>query len=158
MPLSFNTAGPCVPGEHYMLPPERRTGRVLELIDEAKYFTLRAGRQTSKTTSIQWLAHHYNSGDRYAALWIDVQTAREIPDVPAASLEVLTEMERSRSRYQPSLPALDVDALLRTPHSAVHAALCLLASASPRPLVLLMDEADGLVGEAMVSFLTQLMG
>jgi hypothetical protein len=29
---SFNTAGPCFPGEHYMLPPEPQLGRVLELI------------------------------------------------------------------------------------------------------------------------------
>jgi len=29
----FNTAGPCIPGEHYMLPPERRLGSVLELVE-----------------------------------------------------------------------------------------------------------------------------
>ena len=43
---SFNTAGVCVPGEHYMLPPERRLGRVMQLIDERKYFTLQSGRQS----------------------------------------------------------------------------------------------------------------
>ena len=47
---SFNTAGACIPGEHYMLPPERRLGRVLTLIEERKYFTLQSGRQTGKTT------------------------------------------------------------------------------------------------------------
>jgi hypothetical protein len=41
---SFNIAGPCVPGEHYMLPPERRLGEVMELIEDGKYFTLHAGR------------------------------------------------------------------------------------------------------------------
>ncbi|WP_437292012.1 hypothetical protein [Sorangium sp. So ce406] len=54
MSLSFNTAGPCIPGEHYMLPPERRLGRVLRLIEDRKYFTLHAGRQTGKTTSARW--------------------------------------------------------------------------------------------------------
>ena len=39
----FNVAGPCFPGEHYMLPPERRLGRVMELIDDGLYFTLHAG-------------------------------------------------------------------------------------------------------------------
>ena len=29
----FNTSGPCIPGEHYMLPPERRLGDVLALIE-----------------------------------------------------------------------------------------------------------------------------
>jgi hypothetical protein len=51
MRLSFNTAGPCIPGEHYMLPPERCLGPPLELIEERKYFTLHAGRQTGKTMS-----------------------------------------------------------------------------------------------------------
>ena len=49
---SFNTSGPCIPGEHYMLPPERRLGEVLTLIEERKFFTLHAGRQTGKTTSL----------------------------------------------------------------------------------------------------------
>jgi hypothetical protein len=28
VPRSFNTSGPCIPGEHYMLPPEWRLGRL----------------------------------------------------------------------------------------------------------------------------------
>ena len=58
----FNTTGPCFPDEHYMLPPERRLGRVMELVDDGKYFTLHAGRQTGKATSAQRLADHYNAG------------------------------------------------------------------------------------------------
>ena len=77
---SFNTAGPCFPGDHYMLPPERRLGRLMELVDEGKFFTLHAGRQTGKTTSAQWLCDAYNAGDRYRAIWVDIQTAREQPD------------------------------------------------------------------------------
>lgn len=53
----FNTTGPCVPGEHYMLPPERRLERVRELIDRGRYFSLAAGRQTGKTTCLQWLVN-----------------------------------------------------------------------------------------------------
>jgi hypothetical protein len=77
---SFNTAGPCFPDEHYMLPPERRLGRVMELVDDGKYFTLVAGRQTGKTTSARWLVHHYRAGQRFRAIWVDVQEAREQPD------------------------------------------------------------------------------
>ncbi len=32
---SFNTSGPYFPDEHYMLPPERRLSRAMELVDEA---------------------------------------------------------------------------------------------------------------------------
>ena len=60
MVRSFNTAGPCIPGRHYMLPPEHRLGRILELIEAQKFFVLRAGRQTGKTTSARWLVRHFN--------------------------------------------------------------------------------------------------
>ncbi|HRI71764.1 MAG TPA: ATP-binding protein, partial [Polyangium sp.] len=72
---SFNTAGPCIPGKHYMLPPERRLADVLELIDEHKYFTLHAGRQTGKTTSAQWLVEHLNGTGRFCSVHVDVQNA-----------------------------------------------------------------------------------
>ena len=98
---SFNTAGPCIPGEHYMLPPERRLGRVMELIDEGKYFTLHAGRQTGKTTSAQWLADHYNAGERYRAIWVDLQTAREQPDPARAFRTVLNKLDMAVERDAP---------------------------------------------------------
>lgn len=64
----FNTAGPCDREEHYMLPPERRLGRPMELIEQARWFVLAAGRQTGKTTSLRWLAEHYKTGDGPRAL------------------------------------------------------------------------------------------
>src|SRR5262249_22161106 len=85
---SFNTTGPCFPNEHYLLPPERRLGRVMELVDDGKYFTLVAGRQTGKTTSAQWLVRHYNAGPRFRAIWVDIQEAREKPD-PAKALRTV---------------------------------------------------------------------
>jgi hypothetical protein len=50
-----------------MLPPERRLGRVQQLIEERKYFTLHAGRQTGKTTSLMWLDRHLNASGRCRA-------------------------------------------------------------------------------------------
>jgi hypothetical protein len=46
----FNTSGPCIPGDLYMLSPEGRLQHLRKLIDERKYFTVHAGRQTGKTT------------------------------------------------------------------------------------------------------------
>jgi hypothetical protein len=48
-----------------MLPPERRLGAVLELIDEHRFFTLHAGRQTGKTTTLMWLEDHLNASGRW---------------------------------------------------------------------------------------------
>jgi hypothetical protein len=77
---SFNIAGPCIPGEHYMLPPERRLGRILELVEDRRIFALHDGRQTGKTTSAMWLADHLDATGRWRAVCVDLETAREKPD------------------------------------------------------------------------------
>jgi hypothetical protein len=140
-----------------MLPPERRLGRVMELVDEGKFFTLQAGRQTGKTTSALWLCDTYNAGDRYRAIWVDVQTAREEPD-PAVALRVV--VEKLDFAVQQSLSDVGVPGeaarSLASPQTVVLRYLRDLASRCPLPLVVLVDEADALVGPAMVSFLTQL--
>jgi AAA-like domain len=157
--LSFNIAGPCIPGEHYMLPPERRLGRVLQLIEEHKFFTLHAGRQTGKTTSLMWLERYLNDTGRWRAVWVDLETAREQPDPVLATPAVLEIFDRAlRMRHadlsRPSSEEIEI--ALRIPASATLEYLTGLAALDERPLVLLLDEADGLVGPAMVSFLTQL--
>ncbi len=154
---SFNTAGACIPGEHYMLPPERRLGRVLTLIEERKYFTLQSGRQTGKTTSAQWLAEHYNAGDRYRAMWVDVQVAREEPDPAAAFLTVRETLDHAVRVWLGDVGVPTGAARsLEDPKTLVQRYLEDLSARCPRPLVVLIDEADSLVGPAMVSFLTQL--
>ncbi len=159
MPLFFNTSGPCIPGEHYMLPPERRLVDVLALIEGHRYFTLHAGRQTGKTTSAMWLEAHLNATGRWRAVWVDLETARETPDVGRAMVAIIAAFDRGLAFRHPEVQRPDPaerDAMLATPQSALLAYLTRLAGLDPRPLVLLCDEADGLVGEAMVSFLTQL--
>lgn len=154
---SFNTSGPCVAGEHYMLPPERRLSRALTLIEDGKYFTLAAGRQTGKTTSLMWLARHINAGDRYRALWVDIQAAREKPDPATAFRTVLRNMKWAVELYlrDVGVPAGEGQ-MLEDPETALLAYLRDLSARCPRPLVVLFDEVDGLVGATMVSFLTQL--
>jgi hypothetical protein len=157
--LSFNTAGPCIPGEHYMLPPERRLSRVMELIDEHKFFTLTAGRQTGKTTSLFWITKHLNAAGTWRALWVDIQTAREQPDPTKAFRTVLGNIALACELFQPDITRPDrarIDELLADPTTAIERCLSDLAAQVDQPWLLLFDEADGLVGEAMVSFLTQL--
>jgi len=152
----FNTAGACIPGKHYMLSPEPRFRHVMRLVDEEKYFTLHAARQTGKSTSARWLVETYNAGDRYRALWLDIQTAREQPDPATAFRTLLTEVNMSLDMAWPDAPRPDVEDLLRDPSTAILRCLQQLTAASARPLVLMVDEADALVGPTMISFLTQL--
>ncbi len=129
----------------------------MERLEDGRYFTLHAGRQTGKTTSAQWLVDHYNSGDRFRAVWVDIQTAREKPEPAAAFRLLLTKLDMA---VEADLPDLGVPAerarLLDDPDTAILRYLRDLAARSPRPLLVLIDEADCLVGESMVSFLTQL--
>ena len=142
-----------------MLPPTRRFGHVQRLISERKYFTLHAGRQTGKTTAARWLAQEYNEQGSYSAVWADIQVARDQPDVAKAMRAVLGCLDRAVRRDLPDLPRPqreELDALLETPESAVLEYLQRVSANAERPLVVLLDEADGLAGPAMVSFLTQI--
>ena len=64
----FHIAGPCDPREHYMIPPERRLTEARALIEQGRFFSLVAGRQTGKTTSVLWLLDHLNAGGERSAL------------------------------------------------------------------------------------------
>jgi type II secretory pathway predicted ATPase ExeA len=157
MELTFNIAGPCIPGEHYMLPPERRLGRVLRLVAQRKYFTLTAGRQTGKTTSARWMVKHLNASGAYCAVWVDIQNAREQPDPTKAYAAILYDFDVAVTRDLPGLGLPPTAARsIEATSSFILRYLRDLAARSPLPLVVVFDEADGLVGEAMVSLLTQL--
>lgn len=154
---SFNTAGPCVEGEHYMLPPGDRVKRALELVDDGKFFSLVAGHQTGKTTCARWMVAQYNRGDRYRALWVDLQTARDTPDPALAMPVVLDKVWDVTRRTLPGLlDGVELPGLLAVPGTALLHVIRAIAARSALPLVIFFDEADGLVGAAMVSFLSQL--
>ncbi|MCP4687314.1 MAG: hypothetical protein GY859_04640 [Desulfobacterales bacterium] len=50
MGKTFNTTGPCIQDEHYMLPPIERCRGVLKPIKRKQYFVIHAARQSGKTT------------------------------------------------------------------------------------------------------------
>ncbi|HMY22086.1 MAG TPA: AAA-like domain-containing protein, partial [Polyangium sp.] len=156
MELEFNIAGPCNPAEHYMLPPERRLDEILELIRRRKYFTLTGGWQIGKTTCAKWLQDHLNATGQWRALWVDLETAREQADMVKAFRTILDKLLNVCGRVHPDVPLPDLASLLETPARSLSKALSHLANKSDRPWVIFFDEADCLVGETMVSFLTQL--
>ncbi|MBK9259919.1 MAG: AAA family ATPase [Polyangiaceae bacterium] len=157
MRLSFNTAGPCIPGEHYMVPPGRRLGEVLELIDERKFFTLTAGRQTGKTTSAQWLVQHLNGTGKWCAMHVDVQNARDT-DSPFHAFKIIREnLDHAVQRDLPDVGVPRATARKLNPsRSFLLRYLRDVAARAPHPVVILFDEVDSLIGKAMVTFLTQL--
>jgi len=78
----FTTEGPVRAADNYCLPPLQRwdLDEVLGLIDRKKYFLLHAPRQTGKTSCLLALMEYLNRGDRYRAVYANLegaQTARE---------------------------------------------------------------------------------
>ncbi len=64
----FNTAGPCEPSRHYMIPPLSRLPEAFDLVDQGHYFALHAPRQTGKTTTLRALARELIAAGKYAAV------------------------------------------------------------------------------------------
>lgn len=53
----FNTSGPNIPEEHYTLPRESLINKGIQLVQNKRYFTIWAPRQTGKSTYFRLLAH-----------------------------------------------------------------------------------------------------
>ncbi len=155
----FNIAGPCMPKQHYMLPPGRRAVEAMDLIAQGRWFSLVAGRQTGKTTTLKWLADSLEARGDHLALWIDLENARDRSEPADAMPVVLGVLADALHAQAPTVALPDAETTARwleTPDLAVSRYLQAVCKATALPVVLLLDEADVLVGPAMVSFLTQL--
>jgi hypothetical protein len=72
-PRHFNTAGPCSPDIHYMLPPGDRLPQVEGLIAQRGYFVIHAPRQTGKTTAMQAIASQLTAQGQYTAVLLTAE-------------------------------------------------------------------------------------
>ena len=157
----FNTTGPVVAADHYCIPPLSRldVDELLRLIRGKRYFVLHAPRQTGKTSALLALRDRLNT-DGYRCVYANVevaQTARE--DVERA---IRTVLGRLASRARTTLGDEFLDGVYRgllethAPDEALLEALARWAAADARPLVLLIDEIDALVGDSLLAVLRQL--
>jgi hypothetical protein len=156
MPRRFNTAGPCRPDWHYMIPARRRLPEAPGLIEQLGYFVVHAPRQTGKTTVLRALAEELTASGRYAALYLSCEVGEAAgDDFGEAQRAILANMRLGAGQ---SLPAeLQPPPFPDAPDSLLlGSALSAWASGCPRPLVLLLDEIDALRGQSLISVLRQL--
>ena len=159
----FNTEGPIRAEKHYSIPPLSRLDLddLLTLIRREKYFVLHAPRQTGKTTALLALRDLLNEGAAgdlrcvYANLE-DAQAARE--DLSLAAQTILAMMARQeRLGGHDTLHDLWKEAYdYAGAGGAIGEALTRWSRAAPKPLVLLLDEVDALVGDTLLSLLRQI--
>jgi type II secretory pathway predicted ATPase ExeA len=158
----FNTEGPVDAEIHYAIPPLGRVDlpHIEELIDRRKYFLVHAPRQTGKTSCLQALVRRLNGAGRYRAVYANVegaQTLREKADqaIPVVLAKIadgaVDDLDdySVRTALMVDLKGFPAEALLET-------ALSDWSRRDPRPIVLVIDEADSLVGDTLLSMLRQL--
>jgi hypothetical protein len=158
----FNTAGPVNCQKHYCISPLERFDLfgVENLIAQEKYFVMHAPRQTGKTTCMLALMEHLNREGRYKALYCNVeaaQAARE--DVAQAMNDILREMAAKAQIYlQDDFLEEERDRFLAPGGHGTAIAMSLRAwsEKADKPLVVIFDEVDSLVGDTLISFLRQI--
>jgi len=158
----FNTEGPVNCAEHYCLDPLVRIDlpEILTLIDQKKYFVLHAPRQTGKTSCLLALMAYLNQGDEYTCLYMNVekgQSARE--DVARGMRAIVGDLaSNARDFLGETFPADHMNEILAqwgedSMFSEVVSQWC---GRLDKPLVLLIDEVDALIGDTLISLLRQI--
>ncbi|MDR1084158.1 MAG: AAA-like domain-containing protein [Deltaproteobacteria bacterium] len=159
---SFNTAGPCFPSVHYLLPPLERLSEVVALIDGNYYFVIHSPRQSGKTTYLNLLTHEINTKGDYYALYCSLELLDGIHDdyksmkrlvssinvaLSSSELQILNEKAYTYDK----LPGMDDES------SMVQVLLNRLCRELDKKLVMFFDEADCLSYEApLITFLRQI--
>ena len=158
----FNTEGPIRADRHYHIPPLTRIDLddVLGLIGDEKYFVLHAPRQTGKTSALLALRDLLNGGDDYRCVYANVEAGQAMRENVAEGMRTVLAQLAFRASVtlgDETLERLWPDLLERVgPGQALHQALARWSMADARPLVLLIDEIDALVGDTLLSVLRQL--
>jgi len=157
----FNTTGPVVPADHYCIPPLERLDldELLNLIGSKRYFVLHAPRQTGKTSALLTLRDLLNGSGGYRCVYANVETAQTARGDVAAGMRTVLAGISEEAMLALGDDYLDQSwerALARAgPHGALRLALGRWSLNDPKPLVLLIDEIDALVGDTLISVLRQ---
>lgn len=151
----FNIAGPCDPDIHYMVPAESRLPDLNRYLEARSWFVLHAPRQSGKTTALRAWARRLTAQGQYAALYTSCEGARAAPDAETADVVVWGSLfEDACSDLPPELRPVPTDAA--PPGQVFRTQLRLWAERCPRPIVLVLDEVDGLPPEPLGNLLGQL--
>jgi len=159
----FNTAGPVNQDNHYKIPPLHRWDQnyILELIDQQKYFVLHAPRQSGKTSTLLALQDYLNERDDYIAVYANVeagQVARN--DIDRGIKAILSNLKNRVIKiigHKKEINQLYQDALRdQAFEDALNDFLQEICQIAKKPIVLLIDEIDSLVGDTLISVLRQL--
>jgi AAA-like domain len=165
----FNNAGPQLVDKTYNLDALRRIKfeEIDVLIAQERYFILHAPRQTGKTTALYAIMRHYNAGKQYRALYVNIEAgqafhgdvARSMPSICGALVEAAklhlkdTGIQAAYAAWQANNTKQDDALQFCIAHLSAHDSQ---QPGNPRPLVLMIDEIDALIGDTLISVLRQI--
>jgi hypothetical protein len=158
MQKSFNIAGPCIAGKHYMLAAtERIHNEITNLIKNEQYFVLHAARQCGKTTLLFEMTDKLNDEGKFYALYCSLENVQSFPN-PEQGLPAILNCIKSDLRYS-NLPnkmsfGKNIDEFDIA--NQIRMALTDFCAELDKPLVIFFDEADCLSENTLISFLRQL--
>ena len=158
----FNTEGPVDSSEHYCIDPLDRVDpeEILTLISRKKSFVLHAPRQTGKTSTLLSLQDRLNGEGEYRCVYANFEVGHAAGEDTGRAMRALLGRLASRSRraLQDDFVGTTWPEILERegPDGALCETLVRWAGTSPKPLVLLIDEIDTLVGDTLISVLRQL--
>ena len=157
----FNTAGPNRAEFEYTLNPLSRFDLedILGYIAHGKCFVLHAPRQTGKTSYMLALRDYLNAYDDYISVYANVEggqaSKNDVQSVVESTIDTLTRevilvtKNESVNEIRNNVQDLGKDSML-----AIF--LSRLSETLDKPLVLILDGIDALVGGSLVSVLRQL--
>lgn len=157
METFFNIAGPCVPGEHYMLPALDRCPEIKKLISQRQFFIIHAARQTGKTTLLNSLETQINTQGSYVALYCSLESVHGIND-PKEGIPAIAKAIARVIRFHPILSNEDFldGADLEDFSNLIITQFAQFCMRLKKPLIVFFDEADCLSEQTLLAFLRQL--
>jgi hypothetical protein len=160
-PKRFNTVGPCVPDEHYMLPVLPRLPSVDEMIEGKFYFILHAPRQSGKTTFLDVLTDKINSEGHIYALNVSLASLRNFADPTIGLNGVISQLNEAMVSSQVESIKQKADTYdslpgMSAPDRMVKRFLNKLCEDLDKELVVFFDEADCLQEAPLIPFLSQI--
>ena len=160
--LFFNTAGPVNRQDHYCLSPLKRFDleEMEMLFAQKKYFVLHAPRQTGKTTCMLALADYLNKKGDYKCLYCNVEAAQAAREnILAGIRSVLSSLgSRALQKLKDDFIENHWKKILENNGelNALELTIGAYAENSDKPVILIIDEIDALVGDTLISVLRQL--
>ncbi len=160
--LFFNTAGPVNRQDHYCISPLKRFDleEMEMLFAQKKYFVLHAPRQTGKTTCMLALADYLNKKGDYKCLYCNVEAAQAAREnIFAGVRSVLSSLaSRALQKLKDDFIENHWRKILENNGelNALELTIGSYAENSDKPVILIIDEIDSLVGDTLISILRQL--